>query len=82
MASLLAPTITNLYLVRSDERLTQAEFAARLGIDSSYVCKLENADASCSDELLSLIYSVFDVSNKYGKPKDWLLAPYDRRFVK
>lgn len=79
MASLLAPTITNLYLVRSDLRLTQAEFAERLGIATSYVSKLENGEVSCSDDLLSRIFTEFHIQEKYGKNSDWLTQPFDRR---
>lgn len=80
MASLMAPTITNIYRVRSDLRLTQAEFAERLGIATSYVSRLENGEYPCSQELLSRMFTEFKILEKYGKNFDWLIQPFDRQY--
>ncbi|QTA83889.1 HTH domain-containing protein, Cro/C1-type [Desulfonema limicola] len=60
--------------VRSFARLTQTEFAERLGITRSHVAKIETGKAKSSQQLIKLICEKFTINEEWLKTGEGMFA--------
>lgn len=67
---------TRIYLIRTNLKLSQKEFAEKIGLSPSTLCELENGKSTITERTILLICSTYNVN------QEWLKTGNGDMFIK